>query len=440
MDRELLAAGSGRASEEDGLALTAYLAQEVEDGAVVQVGVVVVHPLRVRAVVPSDVPNRDALTEVGLEAVHAHLQQPGELGAVPGDGVGVGEVDQRHASLPQVGLPDVPVGLAYQVPLGRALGEQCRALGDVGVDPHADLQSLGLHPLEHGGRVWEGGRVPLEVRPVETTHPEAVEVEDAQRQVALRHPVDEAGDGFLVVGGGERGRQPQTEGPGRHHRGPAGQGRVAAQHVLGGGTVNDVVGQALAVLVPDVHALAVLGQGPEALTQAVDTLARTQAQLLTHVGLAVWSDDVGHRPRQRGGQLLAGVGEASGPVRPFLQVHSQVPGAQGQSRALGLDDSGVARLARHLEVRPGVTPAGVVDQRDLDDAVRHGGEGGREQGVVEGVAASGDRADRGVGAQGSGAVVRGRSQVQQTTSLLDLVALAVEPVSVRELHVGSLDQ
>ena len=57
-----------------GVTLAPVFAQHVEDDPVVQLGGVVVHPLRVRTVVPDHV-ERDAFPEVGLEGVHAHLEQ-----------------------------------------------------------------------------------------------------------------------------------------------------------------------------------------------------------------------------------------------------------------------------------------------------------------------------------------------------------------------------
>lgn len=120
---ELLAAGGRRAREDDGLRLAAVLAQHVEDGPVVEVGVVVVHPLGVAAVRVRHV-ERDPLPEVGLEAVDALREQRLQLRRVPVTGGRTREVDQCHARLPQVPLPDAAVRPLQQVPEGLALREQ----------------------------------------------------------------------------------------------------------------------------------------------------------------------------------------------------------------------------------------------------------------------------------------------------------------------------
>ena len=148
--------------------------------------------------------------------------------------------------------------------------------------------------------------------------------------VPLGHPVDEAGDGLFVVAGGKAAGQPQPEGPGRGQGGPAGQGGVVLQHGLrfpaaddheaellagdaeldagdvlaahlkadraavvdqdavtpvgqveGDVLVADLAGGA-AVLVPDIHHLAVFYKGGEALAQAVDLLAHVHLQLAAH--------------------------------------------------------------------------------------------------------------------------------------------------------------
>ena len=77
------------------------------------------------------------------------------------------------------------------------------------------LQPARLQPGQHGGGIGEAAPVPFEVAPVELLHPEAIEVEDVQRQIAVGHPLDETGDGCLIVVGGERGGEPQPERPRR---------------------------------------------------------------------------------------------------------------------------------------------------------------------------------------------------------------------------------
>ena len=208
------------------------------------------------------------------------------------------------------------------------LVEERRALRDVGIDPHANLEAARLEPLQHPHRIGEDARIPLEVAPVEGLHPEAVEVEDVQRQVAVGHPLDEAGDGVLVVVGGEGRGQPQAERPRGRQRGPSGERGVVIQHFFGRGPVDDEIVQVLArhaelhaldllrgdlqrdllrvvdedavaaigqvkgdvlvrllaagaaVLLPQIDDLPVLDERREALAQAVDALADAERQLL----------------------------------------------------------------------------------------------------------------------------------------------------------------
>ncbi len=238
VDRVLLAARRGGAGEQQRLSLASLGLQQFEDGLVEEVGVVVVHPLGVGAVVPDDV-GGDALAEVGLEAVHALVEQRLQFACVPVARSGVGEVHQGHAGLPQVPLPHAAVRAPHQVPLAHALLEQRRLLRDVRVDPGGDPQPLLPEPAQHAGRVGEGVGVPGEVAPLVAAHPEAVEVEHAQRDAALGHAVDEAVDGGLVVVGGEGGGQPQAERPGRGQGGAAGERGVALKDLLRGRAVDD---------------------------------------------------------------------------------------------------------------------------------------------------------------------------------------------------------
>ena len=88
---EPLTAGGGGAGEEDGLPLAAPPPEEVEDGAVVQARVVVVHPLRVGAVVPGDAGevvvtgDLEAGAAVGGAAVVDELDPDDAVGDAPAE-------------------------------------------------------------------------------------------------------------------------------------------------------------------------------------------------------------------------------------------------------------------------------------------------------------------------------------------------------------------
>ena len=332
--RELLAADRRAAREEAGLVLALVRLKQVENALVVEIRVVVVHADRVAAVVVDDV-DRDSFAEVGLEAVDALVEQLSELRLVPLAGVRVREVDKAHAGLPQVALPDVAVRLLQQVAEVLRFLEQRGLLADIRVDPHTDLEILFLlHDLELVVDIREHRLVPVEVAPLVLLHPVAVEVEHVQRDVALRHAVDELHDGLLVVLRREGGGQPQAEGPCRRKRGLAGKVRVVLEHLLHVGAADDhevdllarhgelhardllgadlirdrarvvdehaVVavrhierdalvgdfGAGAAVLVPGFDALAVLHKRGEALAEAVDLLADVEIHLDAHEAVA----------------------------------------------------------------------------------------------------------------------------------------------------------
>lgn len=167
MHRHLLTAGPGRAREHHRVALAPHFLQEREHAAVVEQRVVV-HAHRIAAVVPGDIPHRDSLAEIGLEAVHALIEKPLQLQLVPGPRApGLVQVHHAHARLPEVGLPHAAVGLFHQVPLGLSLPEQRAVLGDVGVDPDAYAQAAVVDLLQKPFRIGEHVGIPLEVAPAE---------------------------------------------------------------------------------------------------------------------------------------------------------------------------------------------------------------------------------------------------------------------------------
>ncbi len=189
----------------------------------------VVHFLRVRTIKPLHI-GRDAFAKVGLEAVDAHRHQTFEFVGVPLTGFRVGEVIYRQPRLPLIPLPQRTVRALQQIALLSQLLEHRRALADIRIDPHADLQPFRLEALDHPFRVRESQRIPFEIAPLEGLHPETVEMEDVQRQLALGHAVDKAVHRRFVIVGGERGGQPQTKRPCRRQRRATGELRIAVEH------------------------------------------------------------------------------------------------------------------------------------------------------------------------------------------------------------------
>ena len=174
----------------------------------------------------------DPLAEVGLDGGHAHFTQAPDAGSEPVACGRVGKVHDCHARLPHIRLEHASIRVLDEVALLHALVKQAGALCNVGVDPHADAQTPILEPLEHCRRIRELGGIPPEACPLVFLHPEAVKVEHLQGDIPLRHAVNKGGDGFLVIGSGKGGGQPQPEGVCRRQGGLAGEGGVVGQHLL----------------------------------------------------------------------------------------------------------------------------------------------------------------------------------------------------------------
>ena len=229
--RKLLTADGGASGEQARLSLAVVVLQHLEHGLVIQIRIIIVHGNGVCAVVVYHL-GGDALAEVGLDGSHAHLAQLAHAGCEPLGCLRIGEVHDRHTRLPHIGLEDAAVRILQEVALLHADVKQAGALGDVRVDPAAQPQSLVCQTLQHCRRVRELGQIPLEVRPVVFLHPEAVEVEHLEGNVTLCHAADKRGNGLLVIGGGERGGQPQTEGLCRRKCRLAGEVGVVHQNFL----------------------------------------------------------------------------------------------------------------------------------------------------------------------------------------------------------------
>ena len=290
------------------------------------------HLLRVRAVVV-DAVNGNPLAEVGLEAVYAHIEQCFQPVLIPFTCLRVGEVHQRHTRLPHIPLPYVAVWPFYEITFFCTLGKKNRFLTDVGIDPNTDVQAFCLDSGQHACGIGEHLFIPHEIGPVEALHPEAVEMEGAQRNAAVQHTVDKTHHRLFIIVGGEGGGQPQAEGPwGREGR-FTGKIRISHEHVLHGGAVKEEVIQTAAfytegcfrhvlgaklhghtfrmvdkyaisligkeegdilvcllcagaaVLVVDFHALSVFDKRGEAFAGAVEQLAHADSQLLPHIGV-----------------------------------------------------------------------------------------------------------------------------------------------------------
>src|SRR5262249_18760072 len=84
-------------------------------------------------------------------------------------------------------------------------------------------------------------RIPFEIDPFELSHPEAVEMKNMQRQVALSHALDETGDRGFVIARCKGGREPQAERPRWRQRRPTREHCESAQNVLWLGSIDHEV-------------------------------------------------------------------------------------------------------------------------------------------------------------------------------------------------------
>ena len=124
---------------------------------------------------------RNSLTEVGLEAVNAHIKQNLQLALEPLIRFRIGKVYDCHARLPHIPLPYLTVRSLNKVALFHTFIEKYGFLSDVAVDPDADVQSLCLNSLKESCRIREYTVIPYEITPMEFLHPEAVEMEGSKR-------------------------------------------------------------------------------------------------------------------------------------------------------------------------------------------------------------------------------------------------------------------
>ena len=387
-----------------------------------------------RAVIPDDVA-RDTLAEIGLDGVHALIQQRLDLVLEPFTGGRVGEVHQAHAGLPEVGLPDFAIGLAHQIAL------------------------VFVQALQRGFDVAEETLVPLEIAPMELAHPVAVVVEGGQRNITLGHTVDEGVDGGLGVLGTDL------------------KGDMAAvvdQYAIpiGGHVERDVLvallGSSAAILIPDVDALTILHVSAEAFAQAVYVFANRQMQLdgNEHVGFITGGTVHGHTEfaDRLGGDVRFGTElESAQRLACGLSEHLAVLADEGQVPGGALDDlhgksaSGqrdvraidadfaitiAVRLNGHvitvagfvgIEREPGVFGGALpVFGTHTNHAFRRCGDVHIECGQVQGIVSAAHHGGRGEDVEAFGGGIR--RQFVGFTSVEGVDAVTNHPVAVGELH------
>ena len=248
-----------------------------------------------------------------------------------------------------------------------------------------------MQTLQRGFDVAKETLVPLEIAPVEFTHPIAVVVESGQWNITFRHAVDKGIDGGFIVLGGERSSQPQTVTPCGHLSRTTNEPSVALENLLGGGPIDDakvnglaghgelhgfgvfgtdlegdvaavidqhpitigghiernvlvsLFGGGAAVFVPDIHHLAVLDVCAETLTQTVHIFAYRQVQLHggEHFGLVMGGAVHAHTEFSDwlGGDVRPGTKLEPGQRLAFgFGEHLAVPIKEGKVPRRALDD------------------------------------------------------------------------------------------------------
>lgn len=77
------------------------------------------------------------------------------------------------------------------------------------------MDSTILNPLQLPLRIWEVIFVKLIIAPLEPRHPETVEMEHADRNIALCHSIQKRCDCAFVILGCKASAKPEPEGPRR---------------------------------------------------------------------------------------------------------------------------------------------------------------------------------------------------------------------------------
>ncbi len=139
MYRELLSANRSRTCKQNSLAFASLTLQQFIYAFIIKVSIVIVHLLRIRAVMIHHALGRDSLTEVRLEAVNAHIKQNFQLILEPFISFGIRKVYDRHTRLPHIPLPYLAVCSLDEVSLFHTFFKHGGFLSDIAVDPYADI-------------------------------------------------------------------------------------------------------------------------------------------------------------------------------------------------------------------------------------------------------------------------------------------------------------
>ena len=116
------------------------LLQRLVDDLVIDEGIEIVHALRIDfRIKPLDPFSRNPLSEVRLDAIHPQVIQALKTPLEPLNCFRVCEINQAHASLPEIPLPDVSILTLQEVPFLRRISKNWRCLANIRVRPNGDF-------------------------------------------------------------------------------------------------------------------------------------------------------------------------------------------------------------------------------------------------------------------------------------------------------------
>ena len=157
------------------------------------------HAFRITSVIISDI-NRDTFTKISFKTVNTNIQYRLQLICIPLYRSRIGEIHQCHARLPVINLLyPMSVCTHQKIPACCAFCKEVCILGNIGIDPCTDLHSLIMIALHHCLYITKLILIPLKITPMQCTHPVTVKVENAQRNIAIEHTIDQTGYCFFII-------------------------------------------------------------------------------------------------------------------------------------------------------------------------------------------------------------------------------------------------
>ena len=139
----------------------------------------------------NNIPYGNPFAKVRFQAVDSLIQNLFQFAAVPFPGCRIRHVQNSHPCLPHIRLPDRAVGFPDQIAVLLSFLKERRRLGNIGIDPCAQLQAFFMIPFQHALRIRKNVRIPGEITPVVCLHPVTVKMENTERDVPFRHSVDQ---------------------------------------------------------------------------------------------------------------------------------------------------------------------------------------------------------------------------------------------------------